>query len=650
MIPACLVALLAVFAPVWPQQTPASTPVEQAKRPTASESGPSRRSRHAIRTIPRDGCSSAGLSRSQRRSARARRVPACRESRTRIAEAHNWLGVALAAKSDMPGAVAEFRKAVELDPQYRTRLFEPWLDARSKRRVRRGGEGVQAGARAGAEQRRRASESRHGAPGDGRSRRRARTSPARSRRPTLTTRRCKYGIGQTVGQSGERERRDRGVQSGHSRSIRRCARPITRLATALKQQARESRKAASSTPSAGDKCTSRRRTRSARAISTRARARLEEALRLDEKFADAHTLLGFTLGQQGELPQAITHLQRAIALQPESPDAHYHLGVALWYSGEKDRAVARVAAEREAGSRGGRKSRVSRHDAARARRPAGGARQPAVRDRAAAIERRGLCGSRHRVSACGPARPGNRTVRSRVERAGAGAARAGLERCEESRRFARRCLHLRTNLGIPVPPGFTITTQAWAHYNRAGRQWPEGLWEQTSRTSSDSSGAGLTLGDAQRPLLVSVRSGARVSMPGMMETVLNLGLNDTTVDGLAAWTRNERFAWDCYRRFIMMFGTWCSASGARRSTRSSTRSSRDSASSTDPEVPAAELRKLVDVFKDLVSARTGRPSRRIRASSCAWPSTPCSTRGSPRRRWSIAGSTTSPTSGAPRSP
>src|SRR5205823_11686745 len=100
-----------------------------------------------------------------------------------------------------------------------------------------------------------------------------------------------------------------------------------------------------------------------------------------------------------------------------------------------------------------------------------------------------------------------------------------------------------TNLGIPVPSGFTVTTQAWAHYQRADRQWPEGLWEQVQagleRIEAD---AGLVLGDAKRPLLVSVRSGARVSMPGMMETVLNLGLNDETVEGLAAKTRNERFA------------------------------------------------------------------------------------------------------------
>src|SRR5256712_8652923 len=110
-----------------------------------------------------------------------------------------------------------------------------------------------------------------------------------------------------------------------------------------------------------------------------------------------------------------------------------------------------------------------------------------------------------------------------------------------------------TNLGIPVPPGFTITTQAWSRYNKAGRQWPEGLWEQVlEHLAKLEATAGMTLGDAQRPLLVSVRSGARTSMPGMMETVLNLGLNDATVLGLAAWTKNDRFAWDCYRRFITL--------------------------------------------------------------------------------------------------
>jgi pyruvate,orthophosphate dikinase len=161
-----------------------------------------------------------------------------------------------------------------------------------------------------------------------------------------------------------------------------------------------------------------------------------------------------------------------------------------------------------------------------------------------------------------------------------------------------------TNLGIPVPPGFTITTQAWAAYNRSQRTFPDGLLEQvTSALEKLQHDAGLVFGDPKRPLLVSVRSGARVSMPGMMETVLNLGLNDATVDGLAAWTRNERFAWDCYRRFITMFGDV--VLGIRRDafdehlTALKTRLDVKS----DPEVPAAELRKLTQTYKDVVASR-----------------------------------------------
>src|SRR5437870_5585661 len=164
-----------------------------------------------------------------------------------------------------------------------------------------------------------------------------------------------------------------------------------------------------------------------------------------------------------------------------------------------------------------------------------------------------------------------------------------------------------TNLGIPVPPGFTVTTQAWAHYNRSGHEWPEELWDQTLENLQRlESAADAGLGDPNRPLLVSVRSGARVSMPGMMETILNLGLNDTTVEGLATRTRNERFAWDCYRRFVMMFANV--VLGVRRAVFAA---ELDAAKSrlgvrTDPEVPAAELRKLTDVFKNIVSERTGR--------------------------------------------
>jgi pyruvate,orthophosphate dikinase len=165
-----------------------------------------------------------------------------------------------------------------------------------------------------------------------------------------------------------------------------------------------------------------------------------------------------------------------------------------------------------------------------------------------------------------------------------------------------------TNLGIPVPPGFTITTQAWSRYNKAGRQWPEGLWEQVlEHLARLEATAGMTFGDAQRPLLVSVRSGARTSMPGMMETVLNLGLNDTTVLGLAAWTKNDRFAWDCYRRFITMFGSV--VLGIKRETFDAEldATKRRLGVASDPEVSADELRKLTQTFKDIVSARTGAP-------------------------------------------
>src|SRR6266545_5613267 len=106
-----------------------------------------------------------------------------------------------------------------------------------------------------------------------------------------------------------------------------------------------------------------------------------------------------------------------------------------------------------------------------------------------------------------------------------------------------------TNLGVPVPPGFTITTEAWAAYTAGGKKHPVGLWGQVvANLARLEAAAGRRLGEPDHPLLVSVRSGARASMPGMMDTVLNLGLNDKTVLGLARQTRNERFAWDCYRR------------------------------------------------------------------------------------------------------
>src|SRR5215469_11356283 len=111
-----------------------------------------------------------------------------------------------------------------------------------------------------------------------------------------------------------------------------------------------------------------------------------------------------------------------------------------------------------------------------------------------------------------------------------------------------------TNLGLPVPPGFTITTEACQAYLRSGRE-PDGLAEQAAeRVTVLEKRMGKQLGQSDDPLLVSVRSGAKFSMPGMMETVLNVGLNDQSVRGLAAQADNERFAFDSYRRLLQMFG------------------------------------------------------------------------------------------------
>jgi pyruvate,orthophosphate dikinase len=114
-----------------------------------------------------------------------------------------------------------------------------------------------------------------------------------------------------------------------------------------------------------------------------------------------------------------------------------------------------------------------------------------------------------------------------------------------------------TNAGVPVPPGFTITTEVCNLFYDLGRRVPEGLdgeMRDYMKKMEDALGGKFKFGDLERPLLVSVRSGSKFSMPGMMDTVLNLGLNDKTINGLIRMSGNERFAWDAYRRFIQMFG------------------------------------------------------------------------------------------------
>jgi pyruvate,orthophosphate dikinase len=165
-----------------------------------------------------------------------------------------------------------------------------------------------------------------------------------------------------------------------------------------------------------------------------------------------------------------------------------------------------------------------------------------------------------------------------------------------------------TNLGVPVPPGFTITTEAWAAYSSGGRKYPAGLWEQVLAGMARLEAAvGLRLGDATKPLLVSVRSGARASMPGMMDTVLNLGLNDRTVIGLARWTKNERFAWDCYRRFITIFGDVVLGIERRAFDELLDRAKASAGAKTDADLQPEPLKALVAEFKQLVQTRTGKP-------------------------------------------
>src|SRR5512139_1273055 len=113
-----------------------------------------------------------------------------------------------------------------------------------------------------------------------------------------------------------------------------------------------------------------------------------------------------------------------------------------------------------------------------------------------------------------------------------------------------------TRVGLPVPPGFTVTTEACNAYLAAGETFPPGLWEEERAALSRLEGqTGKRFGDPANPLLVSCRSGAKFSMPGMMDTVLNIGMNDQTAASMAKFIGDERFVYDAYRRLVEMFGT-----------------------------------------------------------------------------------------------
>ncbi|HEX9032871.1 MAG TPA: PEP/pyruvate-binding domain-containing protein, partial [Streptosporangiaceae bacterium] len=162
-----------------------------------------------------------------------------------------------------------------------------------------------------------------------------------------------------------------------------------------------------------------------------------------------------------------------------------------------------------------------------------------------------------------------------------------------------------TNLGLPVPPGFIISTDACRHYLETGTV-PDALAAEVSEHLAGLEQAmGRTLGDHEDPLLVSVRSGAKFSMPGMMETVLNIGLSDASVHGLAAQAGNERFAWDSYRRLIQMFGKTVLDIEGHEFESAIDEAKKAKGTTNDLDLNADDLRGLVDTFKQIVKSATG---------------------------------------------
>ncbi|HEX6176889.1 MAG TPA: pyruvate, phosphate dikinase [Thermoanaerobaculia bacterium] len=158
-----------------------------------------------------------------------------------------------------------------------------------------------------------------------------------------------------------------------------------------------------------------------------------------------------------------------------------------------------------------------------------------------------------------------------------------------------------TNIGVPVPPGFTISTEVCTYFYENKKQYPRELRDEVAKNlAAVEKSVGRKFGDASKPLLVSVRSGARASMPGMMDTILNLGLNDTTVEGLARSSGDERFALDSYRRFIQMYSDVVLEID-REHFEHELFALRDRAGvKTDAEIPAKNLRDLVATYKEIV--------------------------------------------------
>jgi len=164
-----------------------------------------------------------------------------------------------------------------------------------------------------------------------------------------------------------------------------------------------------------------------------------------------------------------------------------------------------------------------------------------------------------------------------------------------------------TQLGLPVPPGFVITTEVCKRYYKDGGKLQDGLMDEAGaavRKLEDLTGKDF--GDPEKPLLVSIRSGSMLSMPGMMDTILNLGLNDETVEGLAKLTRNERFAYDAYRRFIQMFGKIVFGIDAKKFEDAFEKQKEEVGAKLDTDLKAEDMKKVVKRFKQIVESETGK--------------------------------------------
>src|SRR5262249_37152261 len=170
-----------------------------------------------------------------------------------------------------------------------------------------------------------------------------------------------------------------------------------------------------------------------------------------------------------------------------------------------------------------------------------------------------------------------------------------------------------TNSGLAVPAGFTLTTEVCTYFHAHGQQYPAELKKQVDDALLKTEQVmGAKFGDASNPLLVSCRSGARVSMPGMMDTVLNIGLNEKTLHGLIEKTKNERFAWDSYRRFVQMYGDVVLGLKPQQKTERDPFEEimedvkKERGVRLDTDLSAGDLQELVKRFKKAVKTRTGR--------------------------------------------